>query len=80
MKNLGLNKLSSLAFYTSILAFGENDTTIRTSILSNENVEKNTCYLYQNYPNPFNPKTNINYELKINSHVNLKIYDIQESK
>ncbi|MBN2572415.1 MAG: T9SS type A sorting domain-containing protein [Ignavibacteriales bacterium] len=32
--------------------------------------------LKQNYPNPFNPKTTINYNLKVNSKVILKIYDL----
>lgn len=32
--------------------------------------------LHQNYPNPYNPYTNISYELKTNSYVVLKIYDI----
>lgn len=32
--------------------------------------------LYQNYPNPFNPVTNIKYELKENSFVELKIFDV----
>jgi len=32
--------------------------------------------LYDNYPNPFNPVTKINYDLPVNSMVNLVIYDI----
>ena len=32
--------------------------------------------LEQNYPNPFNPTTKINYQLKNNEFVSLKIYDV----
>lgn len=32
--------------------------------------------LEQNYPNPFNPVTNIKYDLKENSFVELKIFDV----
>jgi hypothetical protein len=32
--------------------------------------------LNQNYPNPFNPSTNITYQLKTGSFVNLKVFDI----
>jgi hypothetical protein len=32
--------------------------------------------LNQNYPNPFNPATIINYQIPVNSRVELKIYDM----
>jgi hypothetical protein len=32
--------------------------------------------IFQNYPNPFNLSTKIKYQIPINSHVSLKIYDV----
>lgn len=32
--------------------------------------------LNQNYPNPFNPATNISYELPVDEHVRLDVYDV----
>lgn len=47
-----------------------------TSIHSiSENIPDN-FKLYQNYPNPFNSSSIINYSLRVNSLITLKLYDI----
>ena len=36
----------------------------------------NKIKLHQNYPNPFNPTTLIRYDLPVNEHVSINIYDL----
>jgi hypothetical protein len=48
----------------------------RVTSTSNEVSGINDFNLYQNYPNPFNPTTGIKFDLKENSYVTLKIYDV----
>lgn len=45
-------------------------------IENNQTANPEKFVLEQNYPNPFNPQTNISYELKSNSYVILKIFDV----
>ncbi len=44
--------------------------------VDDEKVIATTHFLAQNYPNPFNPQTTINYYLKKNEFVTLKIFDL----
>jgi len=47
-----------------------------TDVAGEKDVVPNVFDLHQNYPNPFNPSTVISWQLPVNSHVSLKVYDI----
>jgi len=44
--------------------------------LEQEAMDITSFKLHQNYPNPFNPTTRINYNVQMDDHVTLRIYDI----
>ena len=47
-----------------------------TTDIGNDGTAVNSFQLEQNYPNPFNPSTTIYYNLPIQQHVTLKVYDV----
>lgn len=47
-----------------------------TQIIQTSSEIPDYYFLCQNYPNPFNPTTTINYQLPVNSFVELTIYDV----
>lgn len=51
-------------------------TGINEGIKNTSGFSEKDYILHGNYPNPFNPATNISFELRRDSHINLKIYNI----
>jgi len=49
-------------------------------VATEENERPHSFNLKQNYPNPFNPTTTINYQLPVQSKVELTIYDLLGEK
>ncbi|MBK8983537.1 MAG: T9SS type A sorting domain-containing protein [Ignavibacteria bacterium] len=46
-------------------------------LIKNSSSESPVQYLIsQNYPNPFNPNTKINYDIRTEGHVKIRVYDI----
>ena len=51
-------------------------TTKSTTGVSDQETLPTEFALLQNYPNPFNPSTMISYQLPVNEHVTLTMYDV----
>ncbi|MCI0551894.1 MAG: hypothetical protein L0287_13145, partial [Anaerolineae bacterium] len=59
----GIYKLAPLIFTTEVKIKENNDQPFN-------------FYLHPNYPNPFKNSTKVNYDLKIASHITLKVFDL----
>jgi chitinase len=69
---LGMDNLGSLQ---PLLETTWQQLNIPTAIICQRTTPVRSFAL-QNFPNPFNPSTTINYQLPMNGHVILKVYDI----
>jgi endoglucanase len=52
------------------------DTNNVNAVVDDFSSKPSNFSLSQNYPNPFNPSTKIEYQVKVFSHVTIKVYDI----
>jgi hypothetical protein len=66
----------SVGKYSYRLKQIDYDGTFQYSSSVEVNVYPKEFVLNQNYPNPFNPKTVISFQLAINGHVSLKVYNV----
>jgi len=60
--------------------FDDIQTDAEVTIVEESNLSPDNYRLFQNHPNPFNPSTIIKYQLKENSMVSLKVFDILGSE
>lgn len=68
------NVSSSISFGGKARIYEVSNSII--SSVDNSTIIPHNFFLMQNYPNPFNPTTSIDYQIKENGFVSLKVYDM----
>ena len=71
--NTEVNKITGTIAHFSDIALSQS-TDIPTAI--EENPRPSGFTLSQNFPNPFNPETTISFEMPVQSHVKITIYNL----
>src|ERR1035438_3868663 len=67
-------------YYYRLKQIDKNGNYIYSNIVSLNFNKQLAFVLEQNYPNPFNPSTVISFQIPMNSHVTLQVYDILGKK
>lgn len=73
----GIYTLTVDGHYDAVGSYALSLSSSTTTVQENSDDIPRWFELAQNYPNPFNPSTRIHFQLPKQSHVTIKIFDIQ---
>jgi len=74
LKNVFVDSISKVIYVGTAKGIYKRD--LITEVELSNDYQPYQFTLYQNYPNPFNPSTIINYSIKENGLVTLKVFDV----
>ncbi|MBU2445288.1 MAG: hypothetical protein KJ666_06905, partial [Bacteroidetes bacterium] len=70
------NNGSEVGLFSNMVEIGAAGFQKRGELKEVKTISVKVLELHQNFPNPFNPSTVIIWQVPVNSHITLKIYDI----